>query len=115
MSDECIKTFENIKISKAYRFAIFMIVGNRIEIEQIGKILSLRFRASVRLLTNCIKGSRDASYDEYLNQLKTGDGKQCRYGVYDYEYTYQHQGTDSVTWIIKVLNRQVSKFSFYQS
>lgn len=41
-------------------------------------------------------GSRDASYDDFLDQLKAGDGKQCRYGVFDYEYTYQHQGTASV-------------------
>lgn len=42
------------------------------------------------------KGNREASYDDFLEQLKVGDGKQCRYGVYDYEYTYQHQGTASV-------------------
>ncbi|XP_037040740.1 cofilin/actin-depolymerizing factor homolog [Bradysia coprophila] len=76
VSDDCIRAFENIKNSKVHRFAIFMIVGNKIDVEQVG--------------------SRDASYDEFLSQLKAGEGKQCRYGVYDYEYTYQHQGTASV-------------------
>lgn len=47
-------------------------------------------------------GSRDASYDDFLEQLKVGEGKQCRYGVYDYEYTYRHQGTASVKKINKI-------------
>ncbi|KAG4065079.1 hypothetical protein HA402_007476 [Bradysia odoriphaga] len=76
VSDDCVRAFENIKNSKVHRFAIFLITGKKIDVEQVG--------------------SRDASYDDFLSQLKAGEGKQCRYGVYDYEYTYQHQGTASV-------------------
>lgn len=48
-------------------------------------------------LSNIIyQAERDATYDEFLEKLKVGDGTECRYGVYDYEYTYQHQGTTSV-------------------
>lgn len=43
-----------------------------------------------------VTGSRDATYDDFLAGLKVGDGRECRYGVFDFEYKYQHQGTTSV-------------------
>ncbi|KAJ6635872.1 Cofilin/actin-depolymerizing factor like [Pseudolycoriella hygida] len=76
VSDASVKAYEEIKNGKNHRFAIFKIIDNKIDVEHVG--------------------SRDASYDDFLEHLKAGDGKQCRYGVYDYEYTYQHQGTESV-------------------
>merc|ERR1712226_169670 len=34
-----------------------------------------------------------ASYDDYLNDLQKGGDGECRYGLYDYEYEHQCQGT----------------------
>merc|ERR1711964_962940 len=39
------------------------------------------------------KGDRDASYDAFLNDLQKGGDGECRYGLYDYEYEHQCQGT----------------------
>lgn len=43
-------------------------------------------------------GDRDASYDEFLEKLKIVNGaeKECRYGLFDFEYTHQCQGTQEV-------------------
>lgn len=41
MSDTCIKAYEEIRNGKTHRYAIFMIVDNKIEVEQIGN--QLRF------------------------------------------------------------------------
>merc|ERR1711941_117565 len=38
-------------------------------------------------------GDRDSSYDDYLNDLQKGGDGECRYGLYDYEYEHQCQGT----------------------
>merc|ERR1711990_1181621 len=35
----------------------------------------------------------DSSYDDYLNDLQKGGDGECRYGLYDYEYEHQCQGT----------------------
>merc|ERR1712157_340390 len=38
-------------------------------------------------------GGRDASYDDFLNDLQKGGDGECRYGLYDFEYEHQCQGT----------------------
>merc|ERR1712114_101505 len=38
-------------------------------------------------------GGRDASYDDYINDLQKGGDGECRYGLYDFEYEHQCQGT----------------------
>ncbi|XP_066949664.1 cofilin/actin-depolymerizing factor homolog isoform X2 [Macrobrachium rosenbergii] len=42
-------------------------------------------------------GDRDASYDDYLNYLVNLGPEQCRYGIYDFEYDHQCQGTTDST------------------
>merc|ERR1712190_355053 len=39
------------------------------------------------------KGDRDASYDAFLNDLQKAGDSECRYGLYDFEYEHQCQGT----------------------
>jgi len=74
VADECKAIFEEIKKSKKYRYCIFHIKDE--------KVISVEE-----------KGDRDASYDAFLNDLqKAGDGE-CRYGLYDFEYEHQCQGT----------------------
>merc|ERR1719410_2458279 len=38
-------------------------------------------------------GARDASYDDFLTDLQSGGEGECRYGLYDFEYEHQCQGT----------------------
>lgn len=42
-------------------------------------------------------GVRDSSYSDFLVDLhqKEGDSEDCRYGLYDYEYTFSPDGTES--------------------
>merc|ERR1712018_989750 len=38
-------------------------------------------------------GTRDAPYSSFLTDLKAAGDKDCRYGLFDFEYTHQCQGT----------------------
>merc|ERR1712066_947416 len=40
---------------------------------------------------------RDASYDDFLADLQSGGEGECRYGLYDFEYEHQCQGTTEVS------------------
>jgi cofilin len=45
-------------------------------------------------------GTRESTYEEFLDHLKiigTGGEKECRYGLFDFEYTHQCQGTQEVS------------------
>jgi len=78
VSDTCVATFEDIKKKKTNRYIVFFInEDQKIDIEAIGE--------------------RGATYENFLEHLKQGDGNQCRYGLFDYEYQHQHQGTTDVS------------------
>ncbi|XP_065559381.1 cofilin/actin-depolymerizing factor homolog [Artemia franciscana] len=76
VADACKIAFEKIKSKKEYRYIIFYIREEKwIDVEKTGE--------------------RDASYDEFLKNimvLSNGESD-CRYGVFDFEYTHQCQGT----------------------
>jgi cofilin len=46
----------------------------------------------------CVQGERNAAYDQFLEDLQKGGTGECRYGLFDFEYTHQCQGTSEV-WI----------------
>merc|ERR1712112_12012 len=74
VSDECKTHFEEIKKAKKHRYVVFYIKEEKsITVESVG--------------------GRDASYDDFLNDLQKGGDVECRYGLYDFEYEHQHQGT----------------------
>lgn len=76
VADACKEAFDKIKTKKEFRFVIFKIKDEkRIEVES--------------------TGNRKATYDQFLRQLKVVNGteKECRYGLFDFEYAYQRQGT----------------------
>jgi len=75
VSQECKSTFDEVKQKKMHRYIVYNIKDEKmIVVEKIG--------------------ARDASYDDFLADL-TGDGEsECRYGLYDYEYTHQCEGTE---------------------
>jgi len=45
-----------------------------------------------QICVECV-GDRDASYDDFLNDLRKAGETECRYALYDYEYDHQCQGT----------------------
>lgn len=70
----------------------------RLTLSKLVNKIYLNANSKLITLNDFHEGNRDSTYDDYLEQLKVGDGKECRYGVYDYEYKYQHQGTLSVNF-----------------
>lgn len=77
VADVCKTTYEEIKKDKKHRYVIFYIKDERqIDVEVIGP--------------------RDAAYDAFLEDLQKGGSGECRYGLFDFEYTHQCQGTSEV-------------------
>jgi len=42
-------------------------------------------------------GGRNAEYDSFLEDLQKGGTGECRYGLFDFEYTHQCQGTSEAS------------------
>lgn len=74
VSDACKTTYEEIKKDKKHRYVIFFIKDEKqIDVEVIG--------------------TRDEEYEQFLANLQVGGAGECRYGLYDFEYMHQCQGT----------------------
>lgn len=74
VADICKTTYEEIKKDKKHRYVIFYIRDEKqIDVEVIGK--------------------RDEEYENFLQKLQAGGESDCRYGLYDFEYMHQCQGT----------------------
>ncbi|KAH8368382.1 hypothetical protein KR084_010669 [Drosophila pseudotakahashii] len=76
LSRECRHVFEQIRKLKQHRYAVFVIQDElEIKVERLGV--------------------REASYDDFLEDLRRSGPNQCRFAVYDYAYQHQCQGTSS--------------------
>jgi len=77
VTDACKMVFEKIKTKKDFRYVVFFIKDEKfIDVEA--------------------TGNRDSTYEEFLEHLKIvapNGEKDCRYGLFDFEYTHQCQGT----------------------
>jgi len=74
VSDECKSKFEDVKKGKKFRYVVYYIMDEKtIQVESLGE--------------------RDAKYDDFLNDLQKAGDAECRYGLYDFEYEHQCQGT----------------------
>lgn len=76
VSDECKQVYDRIKTKKELRYAVLYIKGGKeIDVEA--------------------TGTRDATFDDFLQTLKVVNQseKECRYGLFDFEYTHKCQGT----------------------
>jgi len=78
VAQECKNQFDEIKKGKKHRYVIFLI-----EDEKMIKVESV--------------GDRDASYDSFFTDLTKAGESECRYGLYDFEYEHQCQGTTEVS------------------
>jgi cofilin len=76
IADNCKIIFDQIKTEKKFRYVIYCIQNEAtVEVEKIG--------------------GRNASYNDFLKDLMVENGakKECRYGVFDFQYTKGLQGT----------------------
>merc|ERR1712080_726593 len=78
VAQECKNQFDEIKKGKKHGYVIFYI-----EDEKMIKVESV--------------GDRDASYDSFFTDLTKAGESECRYGLYDFEYEHQCQGTTEVS------------------
>jgi cofilin len=78
LDSECKLVYDEIQSKKKHRYCTFKIDEGKIRVDKIG--------------------DRDASYDTFLNDLcaKDGEADDCRYAVYDFEFTVASQGTDAI-------------------
>jgi len=102
VSDECKIKFEDIKKHQRHRFVVFHIKDDKcIAVETLGE-----------------PGS---SYEDFLSALQKEGPTECRYGIYDFEYMHQGQGTEAISKKKLVLmiwcpeNAKVKKKMLYSS
>lgn len=92
--------FEKIKTKKDFRYVVFFIKDEKfIDVEATGNWFISVYCASGLLNFTLIVGNRDSTYEEFLEHLKIvapNGEKDCRYGLFDFEYTHQCQGTQEV-------------------
>jgi len=97
VTDACKQVFEKIKTKKDFRYVVFFIKDEKfIDVEATGKWLFLHIAPLLCLIFTLTAGNRDSSYEEFLEHLKivgANGEKDCRYGLFDFEYTHQCQGT----------------------
>ncbi|CAG9572984.1 unnamed protein product [Danaus chrysippus] len=78
VSDACKTTYEEIKKDKKHRYVVFYIRDEKqIDVETVG--------------------GRNAEYEQFLEDLQKGGTGECRYGLFDFEYTHQCQGTSEAS------------------
>lgn len=66
--------YDDIKKKKSYRYLVFYIKDEKaITVEKVG--------------------DRSSNYEQFLADLTSAGPEDCRYGVFDFEYTHQCQGT----------------------
>ncbi len=86
---------------KAYRATKFAL-SNRIT----SKILLVQNYAlqKVKIYFSILpSGNREANYNQFLNDLMACGPEDCRYGLFDFEYEHQCQGTSERTKKEKLL------------
>jgi len=77
LTNECSEIYQAIQKDKKYRYALFQIANGEITLDK--------------------TGARDNTYETFLTDLvvKDGDQDDCRYAVYDYEYTAECEGAEA--------------------
>nr|ABM55541.1 putative actin depolymerizing factor [Maconellicoccus hirsutus] len=78
VADACKIIYEEVKKDKKHRYVVFHIKdGKEIDVEVIG--------------------NRNQTYTDFLEDLQKGGKEECRYGLFDFEYTHQCQGTSEAS------------------
>jgi len=73
--EEVKSKYDDIKKKKIYRYLVFFIKDEKtISVEKVG--------------------TRDANYSEFLSDIMACGPEDCRYGLFDFEYQHQCEGTN---------------------
>jgi len=84
VSEEVKLRFDEIKKKKTHRYVVFFIKDEKaIAVEKMG--------------------GREASYDSFLTDIMACGPEDCRYGLFDFEYMHQCEGTNEKTKKEKLL------------
>ena len=99
LTEGCLVTYQDIQKSKKHRYAVFVIREGQIDVETVSDSMTI-FDSYLKYNFEYLAfkvGVRDSSYSDFLVDLhqKEGDSEDCRYGLYDYEYTFSPDGTES--------------------
>ena len=98
--------YDEIKKKKTHRYLVFYIKDEKtIAVEKIGTTSSSAIwrRLKVKPFFSSLSGNRDASYEQFLTDIMGCGPEDCRYGLYDFEYEHQCQGTSEKTRKEKLL------------
>lgn len=78
LDQECKKIYDEVQSKKKHRYVTFKIDDGKIRVDKVGP--------------------READYDAFLGDLiaKDGEADDCRYAIYDFEFTVQTQGTEAL-------------------
>jgi len=76
VSDKCKSVFDEVKKEKKHRYVVFHIEEEK-------------------TINVCAVGDRDATYDDFVEEIQKEGKNMCRYALYDYEYTHSMQGAES--------------------
>lgn len=78
LDQECKKIYDEVQSKKKHRYVTFKIDDGKIRVDKVGP--------------------READYDTFLGDLiaKDGEADDCRYAIYDFEFTVQTQGTEAL-------------------
>lgn len=76
LDPECKIAYDSVQLGHQYRYVTFKIENGKVRIDK--------------------KGAVEASYDDFLDDLKQKDGEEddCRYAIYDYKFIVNTQGTE---------------------
>jgi len=75
VSEEVKSKYDDIKKKKTYRYLVFFIKDEKsISVEKVG--------------------TRDANYNQFLGDIMACGPEDCRYGLFDFEYQHQCEGTN---------------------
>jgi len=78
VAEEVKLKYDDIKKKKSYRYLVFYIKDEKmISVEKVGE--------------------RDRTYSDFLSDVTGAGPDDCRYGVFDFEYTHQCQGTSEAS------------------
>ena len=107
VSEEVKQKYDDIKKKKCHRYMVFFIKDEKtIAVEKIGKFLK---RINVLLLWRIkflqldwykveihlfLLGKREDTYEDFLQDIFSAGPEDCRYGLYDFEYQHQCEGTN---------------------
>lgn len=102
VSEDVKVKYDEIKKKKTHRYLVFFIKDEKtIAVEKVGEFSELQ--VLLNLIELPFLGGRDSSYDEFLSDIMACGPEDCRYGLYDFEYEHQCQGTSEKTRKEKLL------------